>query len=234
MKFPKNCKTYSFSKDNNLFYWFDTDTKDLFDKNQKKFPNFSKLWSGLPITYILNSYGFRTKFSLLDPPKKENKRMLALGCSFTFGTGLVNEQIWCNIVEKNTNYDVINLGMPGGSLDSIFRILYSWYKIVEPDQILIQVPHLTRREFFSDDLHIHTAGSWRSKFFEFREEFWGDEYDEFYNFKNRLLIETIAGNTPVKYVNIEDFRMNDYARDALHYGPETQKKLAENIIENII
>jgi len=234
MRFPKNC-IHFFSEDNNLFYWYDTDTKALFYKQQRKFPNFSKLWDNVPITYTLNSYGFRTNFSLANPPDKETKRILVLGCSFTFGTGLLNEQIWCNIVEKNTEKHVINLASPGGSFDSIFRILYAWYKIVQPDQIVIQTPHPTRREFFSDDLHILTAGSWRSKFLQFREKFWSDTYDEFYNFKNRMLINTIAESASIQYIDIESFRVkDDYARDGLHYGPRTHERFAEYIIENVI
>jgi hypothetical protein len=236
MKFPKNCKNYFFSKDDNLFYWTDTDTEDNFKKKiSKQSPDLYRLWEDVSITYLLNSFGFRTKFSLIRPPKKTKKRMLALGCSYTFGTGLHDDQIWCNIVGKRLKYEVINLGMPGGSLDSIFRILYSWCKTVEPDIIIIQVPHPTRREFFTDDLSLITAGSWREGFPRFRQEFWGDEYDKFYNLKNYLLIEKLTESTPVKYVEIENFlQSNDFARDGLHLGPETHKKFAEYIIGNIL
>lgn len=71
-------------------------------------------WVDTVIDYHVNSSGFRSKVEYDAVPEP---CIVALGCSFTFGTGLHEHQIWPSVLGERLGVRVINLGMPGHSLD---------------------------------------------------------------------------------------------------------------------
>ena len=71
-------------------------------------------WVGTVIEYHANSWGFRSSFEYDDV---QEPCIVALGCSFTFGTALHEHQTWPSILGKQLGVRVINLGTPGHSLD---------------------------------------------------------------------------------------------------------------------
>ena len=77
-----------------------------------------EFYSKNKITYKLNSNRFRYR-EFSDFTGDVN---LALGCSFTFGTGLLNEHTWPYILEKQLEQPVFNLGLPGLGIMSQVRI----------------------------------------------------------------------------------------------------------------
>ena len=74
------------------------------------------------VTYTYNSHGFRTtEFD-------DNPVGLALGCSFTEGTGVPVQASWPEVLARLVNFSVKNLGVSGCSLDTCFRLLNHYIK----------------------------------------------------------------------------------------------------------
>jgi len=63
-------------------------------------------------TYEINRFGFRGE-------AYENPEVLASGCSITFGLGVPEEGRWTNFLGNMMNKEVMNLGSPGASVESI-------------------------------------------------------------------------------------------------------------------
>lgn len=63
-------------------------------------------------TYKINSLGFRGKVY-------ENAEVLASGCSITFGLGIPESGRWTNILSNKINKDIMNLGNPGASVETM-------------------------------------------------------------------------------------------------------------------
>lgn len=63
-------------------------------------------------TYEINKFGFRGEVY-------ENPEVLASGCSITFGLGVPEEGRWTNFLGNMMNKEVMNLGSPGASVESI-------------------------------------------------------------------------------------------------------------------
>ena len=100
-----------------------------------------------PITYKLNSYGYRSEnFS----EYSDGKFILAIGCSHTYGTGLHNEDIWCNKLGHAFNLPVMNLGNGGFGPDYIYIISTTYAhnkKYPKPAAVVIQWPGRFRKSF---------------------------------------------------------------------------------------
>jgi hypothetical protein len=85
-------------------------------------------WAGTVIEYHANSWGFRSSVEFDHVPEP---CIVALGCSFTFGVGLHEHQTWPSVLGERLGVRVVNLGMPGHSID-----LNSLWLTMEGDAIL--------------------------------------------------------------------------------------------------
>lgn len=128
------------SKVNYTSHWSGTDTQENWASNPK--PGYSET----SITYNYNSYGYRTKeFDL----SNSRPSILCLGCSFTEGVGVNYEETWVSKLEQHfTDYHVYNLGVNGGSGDSVSRILYNIGNVLDTKIVFILWPHLFRQEIY--------------------------------------------------------------------------------------
>ena len=119
-------------------------------------------------TYTVNSNNFRNEhFSKLSG---KDYNVLALGCSYAFGTGLPEEFNWPRILEsyiknKEKNTKLVNLGSPGLGVDSLINNLISFiseYGI--PDAIFALLPDMNRHVIFHprDNSFIQYAPSTRN------------------------------------------------------------------------
>ena len=119
----------------------------------------SPIYSDTSVQYDINSQGFRDdEFPWLNPGSTEPYR-LAIGCSHTWGIGLLKDEVWVShfkkmMKKKMHHYPQIwNLGMPGGSNDKIYRVLYNifQYKKLKPHSIIVQLTYPERTEWFHKD-----------------------------------------------------------------------------------
>jgi hypothetical protein len=192
--------------------------------------------------YSYNELGFRG-----DSIHKEGFKIMSLGCSFTEGVGVNDDETWPSKFTTNILDGVnLNFGTGGRSNDFIARCLLSYYDLIKPNLVLIMytVPH--RREFFTKEGGIEPyIPSLRWGYFsetedgiriqKNKEEIQND-YNDIQNwFKNHLLITYFLKykKTPFiwngSWLNIDyqdDFRFDgdyenfvDLGVDNKHAGP---------------
>ena len=103
------------------------------------------------IDYRLNRHGFRG-------PELTTRGVItvaALGCSFVFGLGVREEEVYhyhiANRLRDTFNVNVVvhNLGINGGSMDTLARLVPMVLRNLKPDLVLINFPHRDRREHVS-------------------------------------------------------------------------------------
>ena len=74
------------------------------------------------VKYRINKHGYRGKNFL------ENKEILTLGCSHTFGMGIPEDFIWPQVFSNKTNIEFYNLGTPGDSLQGQVYKAFQYFK----------------------------------------------------------------------------------------------------------
>lgn len=97
--------------------------------------------------YVTNSYGFRgNNFRC-------NQDIVALGCSFTFGMGVPQEEIWCSISARKLGLGIDNLGIPGAGFRRIIMTFISYCNIYGPPKtVFALLPDFNRFRYLGDDL----------------------------------------------------------------------------------
>lgn len=139
------------TKLNNRKFWYSTDSQENWEKNQQRQEEIeSSGWLDYEITYDFNSYGFRNKEFV-----PEEDAIIILGDSLSFGTGLPREMTWPDMIEKRTGRTVFNLSLPMHSLDSSFRILYTWLTTLKSKTVLMLENSPIVRE-----IYLENVGSW--------------------------------------------------------------------------
>lgn len=129
---------YSWAPKNTTIKWSGMDHADSYSKNPRK-----SEWGGVDITYEYNPQGFRCPDLDMFTGQKVN---IALGCSFTEGVGLPVDSIWPTLVEQQTEYPMLNLGIGGGATDSVARILTNVSGLFDIQTVYILWPPIHRLE----------------------------------------------------------------------------------------
>lgn len=122
--------------------WIPGDSERVFDHNFEKATALG--WTKESITYKIDSLGHRNDFEI-DKNKTYN---VYLGCSFTYGIAVPNENIWVHVLNRHLNSPAFNLGVPGCSIDTCYRLLKYYIDEIKIDNIFLLVPPLNRREIF--------------------------------------------------------------------------------------
>jgi len=225
--------------------WFPRDIPQNFTVLPQEHQDY---WNDRPFKYYLNDWGHRCE----DIDVNANN-IVFIGCSLTFGTGLPKEQTWPYLVSKELGMREVNLGAPGGSLDTCFRLYNAWqYEIKAPITVLMIPPG--KRVEFDDYKRYIRYGHWSPGLLN------SDEVDKFIikyilddkpyktiHDKNIAAINWIAHetNSSLHIVNSET-ALSDYAteddvwqkqfpvaRDGNHPGPLWHKWVAKHIIQEI-
>lgn len=126
--------------------WTPDDDKKryLINKEQGKIPE--RYADPSVVRYKFNSLGYRTKeFDEF----KDNEFMLCIGCSYTEGTGIAEEDIWHTYVGGRVDLPVMNLGYGGAGPDVIEFNIMQYFKAgyPKPKIALIQWPGFLRKIF---------------------------------------------------------------------------------------
>ena len=87
---------------------------------------------------------------------KKNFDLVAVGCSFTAGLGILKEKAWPGVLKNDFNQSVLNLGVPGighdGILNNVKRIISS---DVEFKKMIILLPSINRRSYMIKKHGLH-------------------------------------------------------------------------------
>lgn len=207
--------------------------------------------------YTYNELGYRG-----DSIKKEGFKVMSIGCSYTEGVGVNNDETWssffCSLIPNAVN---MNFGTGGRSSDYVVRCLLSYYDLIKPNLVLIMYPHPFRREFYTKDNNIEPfmpTASW--SFMKETEE--GrkiqenlvelqNENEDFINwYKNHLLIKYFLKDKkcnwlwngfrsiPIDYKESNRFdgdygNFIDLGTDGGHPGPKHNKMYADKLYDFI-
>lgn len=116
------------------------------------------------INYKINENGFRDDKDY--KISKNNKRIVVLGDSFTFGIGVNNNETFSKIIEEKTDCEVLNLGVSGYAPSQYllgFRTKGSRYN---PDMVIVAIH--TGNDLYDTGLRYKTTGIRRYKpYFDF-------------------------------------------------------------------
>lgn len=231
--------------------WMPTDTLERFAdlmRDPEHQAYFSSLGWERPgaITYAINSDGFRCAEFSDDPC------IMALGCSFTFGTGLPLDTIWPELVGRSLGLRVANLAWGGYSADSCFRLAEYWIKKLQPRLVVMMAPPPGRWELMLDqDL---LPPDQRPNLFEVimpasqsklvpdcsltRHWFGNTENHRLNNLRNRLAVGGLCEQHGIAYMHDEILTVMcrsreeiGYARDYLHGGPPAHEIIAKWVLD---
>jgi hypothetical protein len=78
--------------------------------------------------------------------KKRIRKIVAYGCSFTYGVGLAEDELWTTTVANELGVECLNLGMGGCGMDYIYLNTMTYLKNtdIKPKFVIIQCPEPAR------------------------------------------------------------------------------------------
>ena len=221
-------------------FWNGTDSEENFKANCAIEENYKKLndlgWlEPNMITYKYNSQGFR------DDEFDQQPAGIALGCSHTQGVGIHAAHAWPGQLQHMLGQKVWNIGVGGAALDTCYRLLEYWIENLNVEFVVCAVPGISRYEVFNSSwsnilpsmpLEINNLGwlvGYQKNYLSYNQN------SKLNRRKNLQAMQHICNkyNIPFYYDLMEDFTDAKMARDLLHCGTDTQKRLANKFF-NII
>lgn len=202
--------------------------------NFKNNPNAAD-WLNIEIQYEFNSHGFRTHDlnALLGQPVD-----VALGCSYTEGTGLPASMIWPTLIEQQRNQPMLNLGVGSGSTDTVARILTNIAGLYQIKSVFILWPFKERFELYGNNsiTHIlpHSPKLQNVHLWNMDEDISEQRYR-----KNKNIVDMLS---KIHKFSVSEFSVAevlgnavqiDSARDGAHAGPKTNIRLADILLGNL-
>jgi hypothetical protein len=220
-------------------FWHGSDSESQYNKNCLDPIQLRKLqkqgwYECNDLVYSFNSQGFR------DDEFDQRPATLALGCSFTQGTGLKVNQCWPRQLENLLQKKVWNLGVSGMSLDTCYRLLEYWITHLNVDSVFCAVPPIDRFEVFIGQWESFLPSDPDDQIFNWLEDYYKkylsySENSELNRRKNIHAMRDICSQHQVSfYVNyLNNFHCDTDARDLMHQGPPAHAKLAQDFFEQI-
>lgn len=225
---------------NQVYDWMHTDNQDTYarmmqDPVHRAYFERQGWHQAGSIQYRINSQGFRGS-------EFKPGGVLALGCSFTFGSGLPEHVLWPNLVAVHLNTHVNNLAWPGTAADTAFRLAEYWIPQLQPQLVCFLTPPRSRIELLTSDTsadvfmpsnEIPGAGH----DYYLKHWFLIDQNAQLNQRRNCLAIESLCHKHQIpviiKHADQEMSRSREeleYARDYMHAGPLGHRLLAEKIL----
>tara|TARA_R110000823_G_scaffold70028_1_gene161814 strand:+ start:262 stop:981 length:720 start_codon:yes stop_codon:yes gene_type:complete len=217
--------------------WLPSDDYELWIKNYKDNTRKEYLqnlgWDKVDsIEYKFNSHGFRTH------EFRSQKNIIALGCSFTVGTGLEQKQIWPSLLENYLNIPVYNLGVFGNSLDGCYRLLKHYIKELKPMMVVvceppsrfeIKVSDNESTDMFETIFPFHKIAK---EYSNWTKDWFGNDFNsEIQREKNLAAIEVLCRSVNIPFYIFPELTAHDAARDFMHNGPISHQKAFEDFIQ---
>lgn len=194
-------------------------------------------YESYPLTTKINELGYRS-----NTIRPTDQYYVALGCSNTFGQYLHEEDRYSNIIEKQTGIPVINLGICGGSSMSVYtnlcKLLYNDYP--KPKKIFIQWPEQNRLSVNGQSmLRLINPHMPQIDVFRFLVKYDALEvmskfcFDMTHNIFNVPIIEFAVNDWVANFYGVKEIHRLDKARDNEHCGVETNKSMADFILNEM-
>ena len=221
--------------------WLDSDDYNLWRQNMRDIdrrPVLERFGWDKPgvITYSMNSHGFRSVEFNQEPG------IITLGCSFTAGIGLPNDQIWPTIVAQLTGCQVWNLGIGGAAMDTCFRLLYNYIDKLNVTAVLLLQPSPLRFEtHHNGEIEVFMPNGHSDPRLDDIKKYWySDTQNERINaVKNTLAMQALCDQRGIKLI-VKDIDVylhspDQYpgARDLMHSGYDLQQLWANQFINSL-
>ena len=206
---------------------------DTSDNEENYLRNFSKLQQlnidSWPITYCFNSHGFRG-------PEFDSIDIITLGCSFTLGCGVAEDQSWPSQLSGITGLNVANLGHSGSSNDTAFRFAKHYIPLLKPRAVCWLQTDRHRLEIIDDAQNIvcnlmanDSSNSYYNKDNFVKQWFLSDSNQQLNLEKNTLAVQQLCATHDIKFyvMGRNEIKQLDLGRDLMHPGPASYKHIAE-------
>lgn len=223
--------------------WVGSDTEELYEKNLKIQPE-DWVWRNKKFLYTMNSQGYRApEWDQID----WDNSILVFGCSQVFGIGVPDDETMCYHLSQILNINVVNLGMPGGS------IMGNWVNTqkildygINPKAVIYNWPMPERTIELINNTENSAVGPWITNFSESRYgKDWllhpthGTEYAKYVlmNIKKSWSCPQLHYSWDAKTAstfNLPRVTKIDEGRDMNHNGPLTCKAWANSWANNLI
>jgi hypothetical protein len=224
--------------------WLPTDTEKNYKQNLQN-SEFAVIaqqhgWTQpRSITYNINSCGFRGKEF-----DTTVKNIVTLGCSFTVGIGLRENETWPYILGEKLGLSVHNIAWGGWSCDTLFRMSQYWIPKLCPDLVVVLAPGAARLELKTNDTEhlIVTSHDDISNDVYLKHWFANDLNSELNQIKNTMAIEMICKKLNIRFMcYFSDTEMagrllhdpTNVARDNMHCGTKTHNTFVEKILKDL-
>lgn len=220
-------------------YWVFSDTQEMFDQNCADPTRRAQLeqlgYLDQSIVYRFNSHGFRGA----EFPEKVD--VVAFGCSFTMGSGILEEQTWPSQLSQMSGLSVVNLGHAGSSNDTSLRFADYYLPKLSPQYAVWVQTDSHRIELIDQScnraVNLHHSSEDNLCKNDYFVKVW---FSSFENHRMNLLKNTLAFKQLCQNLNIvpiiiprTQVLFEDVARDLNHPGPASNLKLASQIYDKI-
>jgi lysophospholipase L1-like esterase len=173
------------------------------------------------VDYKFNDYGYRASFDY--EPLFNDKKIVCIGCSFTEGVGLDENETWPYLLSQQLGLPYLNLGVAGGSQGYVVWQIMNVLKNIQQDNIFVLSPP-TGRFFELTDTEFENKQSWDV-------ETPTETYSNFYDL-NDFMLESICKAYNINYLNCMDFGIDwKLAKDNQHFDVEYQQEIVNNFIK---
>lgn len=220
-----------------VLHWDTSDSQSLYLKNIKDPKTYKELsnlgFVNTQIDYRYNSHGFRTD-------EFDNKiEVLCFGCSFTMGTGIHAKDTWPSQFAHKSGLKTANLGLAGSSNDTTFRLASYYLSLLQPKYAIWVQTDMHRIELLDDSIPVSlnilagdTSNPCANDYF-IKTWFSCDTNQQLQLQKNTLAFKMLCRlkNIIPIIIPINKVLFLDYARDLIHPGKLSYKKLAETVVD---
>lgn len=225
--------------------WCASDDYNTYQKNLQELPQ-DWYYRHNPVRYKVNSRQYRTQeFDTIDWANS----IVLLGCSHAYGVGVDEEHTISHFLQQMTGKFVVNLGVPGCSNNFILNnsmILSAGYPT--PLAVIHMYTSVNRTTYYKEDTLIN-HGSWTLHEDDPYMKQWAEDgthaeietlmaskiINEVWKNKTKLIEATNFTGThsllKCEYLKRKFFK--DYARDRMHFGFESTKKIAEQLRDKL-
>jgi len=170
----------------------------------------SSIINTMGVDYTINNLGYNSTFDY-DDSLKDHPSIMCLGDSNVFGLMLEKEYTFVKLLqERLPGVNVLNLGLPGGSADSVTRIGVNAVLALKSmiQAVFVIWPTYLRREFASNRYHglVYKTPEGTEPGAVPYPEYWDfiDWRANSYNFhKNRIMLSAICESHNLIFADIE-------------------------------
>ena len=172
------------------------------------------------VQYKWNDYGYRASFDYT--PILTEDKIVCIGCSFTEGVGLDEEETWPDMLASKLNKPYLNLGLACGSDGYIVWQIMNVLQNIQTNNIYVLKPPPARSFFLNDT----TFDNIQSGDIEKPDVSFTRQYEY-----NRFTLNSICERYNIKHIDCLQFgKMFTTAKDDQHFGIDYQTVITNEFL----